>query len=132
MDSSRRRSRLLPSIQQALIVQFVGGVAARTVVELTGASRIATILFYHKLRVLIAKKVAQEAPFLADEVDVDESCFAGVRKDKGGRGGCWENAGVRLAQTERPDLYYHYFKCQVSDIPGYYPQALSARQLRLV
>lgn len=86
MDKVRRRSRLLPSVQQSLIVQFVAGVPARTAAELVGVNRNTAILFFHKLREIIAEKVAQEAPFLAGEIEVDESYFGGVRKGKRGRG----------------------------------------------
>ena len=86
MDRVRRRSRLLPSIQQALIVQFVAGVPARTAAELVGVNRNTAILFFHKLREIIADNVAREAPFLQGEIEVDESYFGGARKGKRGRG----------------------------------------------
>lgn len=86
MDKVRRRSRLLPSIQQALIVQFVAGVPARTAAELLGINRNTAILFFHKLRELIAENILREAPFLSGEVEVDESYFGGARKGKRGRG----------------------------------------------
>ena len=79
MDKVRRRSRLLPSIQQALIVQFVAGVPARTAAELVGVNRNTAILFFHKLREIIAENMAREAPFLEGEVEVDESYFGGAR-----------------------------------------------------
>ena len=86
MDKPRRRSRLLPSVQDELIKQFVAGVPARTAAELTGVNRNTAILFFHKLRELIASKLAEETPFLSSEVEVDESYFGGVRKGKRGRG----------------------------------------------
>ena len=72
MDSVRRRSRLLPNIQHALIVQFVAGVPARTAAELAGVNRNTDILFFHKLREIIAENVSKEAPFLQGETEVDE------------------------------------------------------------
>ena len=86
MDKARRKSRLLPSIQIELIRQFVAGVPARTAAELTGVNRNTAILFFHKLREVIAGKLAEEAPFLDGEVEVDESYFGGARKGKRGRG----------------------------------------------
>lgn len=86
MDKARRKSRLLPSIQQDLIRQFVAGVPARTAAELTGVNRNTAILFFHKLRERIAEKLAEDAPFLDGEVEVDESYFGGHRKGKRGRG----------------------------------------------
>jgi transposase len=86
MDKARRKSRLLPSIQRDLIRQFVAGVPARTAAELTGVNRNTASLFFHKLRELIADKLAEEAPFLDGEIEVDESYFGGARKGKRGRG----------------------------------------------
>ena len=86
MDRIKRRSRLLPSIQKALIVQFVAGVPARTAAELVGVNRNTAILFFHKLREIITDNVAKEAPFLQGEIEVDESYFGGARKGKRGRG----------------------------------------------
>ena len=86
MVKHRRKSRLLPSIQNKLLEQFVAGVSARTAAELTGVNRNTAILFFHKLREVIAEKMAAEAPFLAGEIEVDESYFGGVRKGKRGRG----------------------------------------------
>ena len=86
MDRSRRRSRLLPSIQLELLRLFVAGVPARTAAELTGVNRNTAILYFHKLRDLVAAKLAEEAPFLDGEVEVDESYFGGRRKGKRGRG----------------------------------------------
>jgi transposase len=69
-----------------LIRQFVAGVPARVAAELTGVNRNTATLFFHKLRELIADKLAEEAPFLDGEVEVDESYFGGARKGKRGRG----------------------------------------------
>ena len=60
-----RKSRLLPSIQNKLLEQFVAGVSARTAADLTGVNRNTAILFFHKLREIIVEKMAAEAPFLA-------------------------------------------------------------------
>ena len=86
MVTERRRSRLPASIQAALITHFVAGVPARTAAELAGVNRHSATLFYHKLRELIAAKLATEAPFALGEIEVDESYFGGVRKGKRGRG----------------------------------------------
>lgn len=82
----RRKSRLLPSIQQELIRLFVAGVSARTAAELCGVNRNTAILFFHKLRETIAENLSVETPFLDGEVEVDESYFGGHRKGKRGRG----------------------------------------------
>jgi transposase len=86
MDKARRKSRLFPSIQLELLRLFVAGVPARTAAELTGVNRNTAILYFHKLRELIAEKLAEQTPFLDGEVEVDESYFGGRRKGKRGRG----------------------------------------------
>ena len=67
-------------------MQFVAGVSARTAAELVGVNRNTAILFFHKLREIIADNVAKEVPFLQGEIEVDESYFGGARKGKRGRG----------------------------------------------
>ena len=86
MDTIRRRSRLRASIQLELIRHFVAGVPARTAGELSGVNRNTAVLYFHKLRELIAERLAEEAPFLDGEVEVDESYFGGARKGRRGRG----------------------------------------------
>ena len=86
MVKVRRKSRLSESIQQEIIKQFVGGVPARTTADLLGLNRNTVILYYHKLREIIAERLAEETPFLSGEVEVDESYFGGIRKGKRGRG----------------------------------------------
>jgi transposase len=44
------------------------------------------MLYFHKLRELIALKLAETEPWLSGEIDVDESYFDGSRKRKRGRG----------------------------------------------
>ena len=67
-------------------MQFVAGVSARTAAELVGVNRNTAILFFHKLREIIADNMAKEVPFLQGEIEVDESYFGGARKGKRGRG----------------------------------------------
>ena len=86
MVKSRRKSRLSEGVQRALIVQFVAGVPARTAADLVGVNRNTAILYFYKLRVLIATKLDEDSPFLCGEIEVDESYFGGYRKGKHGRG----------------------------------------------
>ena len=86
MVKPRRASRLDRRIQRALITHFVAGVPARTAGELVGVNRNTAILYYHKLREIIADKLAAQTPFLDGDVEVDESYFGGHRKGKRGRG----------------------------------------------
>lgn len=86
MKIGRRRSRLAKPLLDALIVQFVAGVPARTAAELVGVNRNTATLFYHKLREVIADKLAALTPCLDGHVEVDESYFGGRRKGKRGRG----------------------------------------------
>jgi transposase len=86
MVRKRRRSRLPSSIQEDLIRQFAAGASARTAGLLTGVHRNSVVLFFHKLRELIAARLTAEHPWLSGEIEVDESYFGGVRKGKRGRG----------------------------------------------
>ena len=63
----KRKSRLLPSIQKRLLEQFAACVSARTAAELVGINRNTAILYFHKLREIIAEQMAAEAPFLAGD-----------------------------------------------------------------
>ncbi len=87
MVSKRRKSRLRASIQRELIGYFVAGASARSAAELCGVNRNTAILYFHKLRELIAERLVADAPdLMAGEIEVDESYFGGVRKGKRGRG----------------------------------------------
>jgi transposase len=86
MEPHRRRSRLSKGVQQALITHFVAGVPARTAAELAAVNRNTAILFYHKLREIIAHELAAATPSLSGAIEVDESYFGGYRKGKRGRG----------------------------------------------
>jgi transposase len=69
-----------------LLAHFVAGTPAQAAAELTGVNRHTATLFYHKLREVIAARLAEEAPDLSGEIEADESYFGGVRKGKRGRG----------------------------------------------
>ena len=86
MVTEPRRSRLSLDIQRALVVQFVAGASARAAADLVGVNRNTAILYFHKLRELIAAKVEADSPFLSGSIEVDESYFGGYRKGKHGRG----------------------------------------------
>ena len=86
MVTKRRRSRLSASIQADLIKQFVAGATARSAADLVGVNRHTATLYFHKLRELIATKLAEQTPWLSGEIEVDESYFGGSRKGKRGRG----------------------------------------------
>jgi len=100
-------SRLSSSQLKKLLDFFVAGVTARTAAELVGIHRNSVNLFYHKSRTIIAYFTDLESPFLYGEVEVDESYFGGVRKDKRGRTaagkilvfGCLERKGKVYTQT---------------------------------
>jgi transposase len=66
--------------------QFVAGATARAAAELAGVNRHTATLYFHKLRELIAAKLAEQEPWLSGEIEVDESYFGGTRKGQRGRG----------------------------------------------
>ena len=79
------RCKLNKKQQTRLLEFFVGEVTARSAADLLRISYHTAHLFYHKLRELIADKIADEEPF-DGEIELDESYFGGVRKGKRGRG----------------------------------------------
>ena len=79
------RCRLTEKQQDRLAELFIAGSTARTAADLCGVNAKTAVLFFHRLRLLIAARLIEEAPFTG-EVEVDESYFGGHRKGKRGRG----------------------------------------------
>ncbi len=80
----QRKSRLKPQIQIRLIEYFVAGTTARAAAELLDIQPNTAILFFMRLRQLIASKLPSYE--LSGEVEADESYFGGKRKGRRGRG----------------------------------------------
>ena len=81
-----KHSKLTHIQTNKLLEHFVVGTPARTACLLVGVNKITATQFYHRLRGVIAERLAEEAAELAGEIEVDESYFGGVRKGKRGRG----------------------------------------------
>ena len=113
MVKKRRRSRLSASIQSELIGHFVAAASARSAAEICGVNRNTAILFFHKLRELLADNLAAEAPDLIGEIEVDESYFGGVRKGKRGRGAAGK---IPVFEAGRQSLRRHHPKCPHGNI----------------
>jgi len=58
---------------------------ARAAADLVGGHRNTAIVFYHRLRLMIAEELTKASP-LSEEVEVDDSYFGGRPKGKRGRG----------------------------------------------
>ena len=69
-----RRSKLTDEQSRRLTEHFVAGTPARTAAELVGVNRNTARLFYHRVRELIARRLAQDSPF-EDQVALDESAL---------------------------------------------------------
>jgi len=80
-----RKSRISEAKQMKLVEHFVAGTTARTAARLVRVNKTSAAYYYHRLRQLIYRVVADAAPF-AGEIEVDESYFGGHRKGKRGRG----------------------------------------------
>jgi transposase len=80
-----KRCKLGKSQQLRLLEYFVLEVTARSAADLLGMQANTTMLFYRKVRHLIAGELAKTFPEHG-EFEVDESYFGGVRKGKRGRG----------------------------------------------
>ena len=63
-----------------------GGTPARTVAELGGLHRNSGIRFFHKLREKIARQQQNSSKQFCGKIELDESYFGGIRKEKHGRG----------------------------------------------
>jgi len=81
----RRRSRLPADIQRRLVEHFVAGTPARIAADLIGVHRNTAVLYFHKLREVLADKL-DASPAFDGEIEADESYFGGHRKGKRGRG----------------------------------------------
>jgi transposase len=81
------RCKLLRKQQTKLLEYFVLEVTARSAADVLGIQANTAILFYRKLREIIAYYLEQEAhEIFAGTVELDESYFGGARKGKRGRG----------------------------------------------
>ena len=79
--------KLLRKKQLRLLEYFVLEVTARSAADMLGIQANTGILFYRKLREIIAYHLAQEAhEIFGGAIELDESYFGGVRKGKRGRG----------------------------------------------
>lgn len=67
-----RRSKLTDEQTRRLLEHFVAGTPARTAAELVHVNRNTARLFYHKIRELIAQRLARENP-LEGALEVDET-----------------------------------------------------------
>ena len=80
-----KRCKLGKRQQLRLLECFVLEVTARSAADMLGMQANTTMLFYRKVRHLIAGKLAETFPEHG-EFEVDESYFGGARKGKRGRG----------------------------------------------
>ena len=79
--------KLLRKQQLKLLEYFVLEVTARSAADMMEIQANTAILFYRKLREIIAYYLEQEAHEIFDgAVELDESYFGGARKGKRGRG----------------------------------------------
>ena len=67
-----RRSRLTDKRSERLLEHFVAGTPARPAAGLAGVNRNTARLFYHRLREIIARQLAQASP-LAGEIEIDQA-----------------------------------------------------------
>lgn len=76
-----KHSKLKHIQTNKLLEHFVAGTPARTACLLVGANKITATQFYHRLRVVIAERLAEEAAEMAGEIEVDESYFGGYGRE---------------------------------------------------
>lgn len=82
-----RKSRLSHYKQIRLLEHFVAGTTARCASKLVNVNKNTAILYFQRLREIIAHQLEQESFEVFDgEIEVDESYFGGTQKGKRGRG----------------------------------------------
>jgi transposase len=79
-----RKSRLSKEKQERLMKHFLSSQTARCAAGLVGVKKSTAAYYFHRLREIIYQPTEDEMPF-SGEIEVDESCFGGVRKGKRGR-----------------------------------------------
>lgn len=93
--------KLKKSIQQKLLEYFVLEVTARSAANILGIQANSAILFYHKIRLVIAHHLALEAHEIFEgKIEADESYFGGSRKGKRGRGAAGKVAVFGLLKRQ--------------------------------
>ena len=100
-----KHSKLTHNQTNKLLEHFVAGTPASTACLLVGVNKDTAATFYHRLRIVIAEKLIEEASELAGEVEVDESYFGGVRKGKRGRGAAGKIPVFGLPETRRTRVH---------------------------
>ena len=63
---------------------FAAGATARTAARLVNTNKTTASYYFHRLRVLIYEN-SEHLEMLDGEIEADESCFGGKRKNKRGR-----------------------------------------------
>ena len=82
-----RKSRVSVYKQHKLIEHFVAGTTARCSSKLVNVNKNTAILYFQRLREVIAHRLEQESlEVFEGEIEVDESYFGGTQKGKRGRG----------------------------------------------
>lgn len=104
------RCRLTEKQQDHLAELYIAGCTARTAADIAGVNRKSAVLFFHRLREIIAQALTQSAP-VGGDIEIDESYFGGHRKGKRGRGAGGKVAvfgilkrGGRVYTMVAPDL----------------------------
>ncbi len=78
-----RKSRMPVRVQRQLLEHFVAGTTARAAAKLVGVQGRTAVVFFQRLRQLIASK--QESFLLSGEIEADESYVGRRRKERRGR-----------------------------------------------
>ena len=81
-----RKTRLPQQTIKQLIAHFVAAASARSAAQLCDVAPNTAIKWFHRFRMIIAARLALDAPLFENEVEADESYFGGRRKGKRGRG----------------------------------------------
>ena len=139
-----RRSRLTRKQSERLLEHFVAGTSARPAAELAGVNRNTARQYYHRLREIIAQRLAQENPFEV-EVEIEKPGTGNARRvpvfwliKRGARihtvmppGKQHEALSPALKTRVRPDAIVYADAADVSevlDVSGYRHERVSDRK----
>lgn len=100
------RCKLSKKNQVKLLEFFTAQVTSRTAADLLQIQPSTAALFYHKIQLVIDYHLSKEAGELFDgEIELEQSYFGGVRKDKRGRSAGGKVAVFGYFKKTRSSLY---------------------------
>src|SRR3984885_16283911 len=115
-----KRCKISRKMQLRLLECFVLETTARAAANTLGMQANTAALFYHKIRQVIAAKLAEIHPEYG-VFECDESYFGGVRKGKRGRGAAGKVPRLRHPQARRQGPHRDDPRLSQRHAPSHHP-----------